>query len=66
MDEDKKRHEMWQNFFHACKLGTVLQDHDTTVWQKRGKFTWQMVGAGSEYSADSIVWPADVLLEGIE
>jgi len=57
---------MWQNFFWACKLGTVLRAADESIWQKRGKYTWQTVGAGSEFSADSIAWPADVLLEGIE
>lgn len=63
---DKERDEMWQNFFHACKLGTVVQAYDTIVWQKVSKFAWKMVGSASDYSADSIAWPADVLLDGIE
>lgn len=57
---------MWINFFWACKLGTVIQDHDCTVWQKRSRDMWQMVGASSEYSSTSIAWPVDVLAEGIE
>jgi hypothetical protein len=61
-----ERAMMWQNFLWACKLGTVIQDHTSTVWQKRGKDMWQRVGASSDYSAESIAWPVDVLLEGIE
>lgn len=56
---------MWQNFFWTCRLGTVVQAHDLKVWQKRGKFAWQMIGSATEYSADSIAWPVDVLLDGI-
>ena len=60
------RHDMWQNFFYACKLGTVVAAADKSIWQKVGKFSWKTMGADSDYSADSIPWPASVLLDGIE
>ena len=55
---------MWQNFYWACKLGTVLLAADERLWRKVGKFAWQTTGASSEYSADSIEWPVQVLLDG--
>lgn len=64
-DQVKERSEMWANFFWACKLGTVLRAADATIWQKRGTFQWQAIGASSDYSAESIAWPVDVLAEGI-
>lgn len=63
--ERKERCEMWANFFWACKLGTVLQAADRVIWQKRGKFVWQMIGSNGEYSPDSIAWPAEIILEGV-
>lgn len=56
---------MWINFFWACKLGTVIQDHASDVWQKRSREVWQRIGSPSEYDAASIAWPVDVLAEGI-
>lgn len=61
-----EREDMWQNFFWACALGTVVRAADGKVWQKRGKSSWQAIGASSEYSASSIAWPAEVLMGGIE
>ena len=57
---------MWQNFYYACKLGTVLCAADQSIWQKVGKFDWRTIGASDNYSPDSIPWPASVLLDGIE
>jgi hypothetical protein len=56
---------MWQNFFWACKLGTVLRAADTIIWQKRDRYAWVRMGQPGDYSASSIAWPARVLLEGI-
>jgi hypothetical protein len=56
---------MWLNFLNSCKLGTVLEAADTTVWQKRARYEWARVGAAGDYSADSIAWPVHVLQEGI-
>ena len=56
---------MWLNFLNSCKLGTVLEAADTTVWQKRARYEWARVGAAGDYSADSIAWPVHVLREGI-
>lgn len=64
--DTRERAEMWANFFWACKLGTVLRAADQSIWQKWDKFSWRTIGAASEYSAESIAWPVDVLLEGIE
>ena len=57
--------QMWLNFLRACKLGTVVEAEDTTVWQKRDKFIWVRVGSSNEYSAESIAWPVRVLKDGI-
>lgn len=61
MAEFQERNEMWQNFLFAAELGTVVQDYCDTVWQKRGKYSWQMVGSGDEFTQDSIQWPVTVL-----
>lgn len=65
-DEQKSRHEMWQNFLWSMDLGTVLQAADATVWQKISKFAYRTIGASSDYSADSIVWPVSILKAGVE
>jgi hypothetical protein len=61
-----ERDQMWQNFFWACKLGTVVWAVDTTVWQKISARVWKRVGSSGEYDSESISWPVDVLREGIE
>jgi hypothetical protein len=65
-DEQKSRHEMWQNFLWSMDLGTVLQGQDATVWQKVSKFAYRMIGSSSDYSADSIAWPVSILKAGVE
>jgi hypothetical protein len=65
-DEEKSRHEMWQNFLWHLDLGTVLQGRDDSVWQKVSKFAYRTIGASSDYSAESIPWPISILKAGVE
>jgi hypothetical protein len=46
-------------------LGTVIEDRNATVWEKRGQNCWMHVGSSSEYESTSILWPIHVWREGI-